>query len=68
MFYFKPKVQNLKKLIFVEDSNGLDLKQISCHGKITHILAANICRQFFFAMNTVASTRCLVENFAIRSE
>ena len=31
-------------------------------GKITRILAANICRQFFFVITTTASTRCLVEN------
>ena len=29
------------------------------------ILAANICRQFFFVINTVASTICLVENFQL---
>ena len=29
--------------------------------KITRTLAANICRQFFFVINTAASTRCLVE-------
>ena len=33
--------------------------------KITRILAANICRQFFFVINTAASTRCLVENFQL---
>ena len=33
--------------------------------KITHILAVNICRQFFFVINTAASTRCLVENFQL---
>ena len=33
--------------------------------KITRILAANICRHFFFVINTAASTRCLVENFQI---
>ena len=30
--------------------------------KITCILAANICRKFFFVINTAASTRYLVEN------
>ena len=33
--------------------------------KINRILAANICRQFFFVINTAASTRCLVENFQL---
>ena len=33
--------------------------------KITRILAANICRQFFFVINTAASTRSLVENFQL---
>ena len=33
--------------------------------KITRILAANICRQFFFVINTAASTRCLVEKFQL---
>ena len=33
--------------------------------KITRILAANISRQFFFVINTAASTRCLVENFQL---
>ena len=33
--------------------------------EITRILAANICRQFFFVINTAASTRCLVENFQL---
>ena len=33
--------------------------------KITRILAANICRQFFFVINTATSTRCLVENFQL---
>ena len=33
--------------------------------KITRILAGNICRQFFFVINTAASTRCLVENFQL---
>ena len=33
--------------------------------KITLILAANICRQFFFVINNAASTRCLVENFQL---
>ena len=31
--------------------------------KITRILTANICRQFFFVINTAASSCCLVENF-----
>ena len=31
--------------------------------EITHILAANVCRQFFFVITTTASTRCLVQNF-----
>ena len=35
--------------------------------KITRILAANICRQFFFVINTAASTRCLIENFQLIS-
>ena len=30
--------------------------------EITHILAGNICRQFFFVITTTTSTRCLVEN------
>ena len=33
--------------------------------EITRILAANICRQFFFVTKTAASTRCLVENFQL---
>ena len=33
--------------------------------EITRILAANICRQFFFVITTTASTRCLVENFQL---
>ena len=33
--------------------------------KITRILAANICRQFFFVTNTAASTHCLAENFQL---
>ena len=33
--------------------------------KITRILAANICKQFFFVINTAASTRCSVENFQL---
>ena len=33
--------------------------------EITRILAANICRQFFFVINTAESTRCLVENFQL---
>ena len=33
--------------------------------KITRILAANICKQFFFVINTAASTRYLVENFQL---
>ena len=33
--------------------------------KITRILPANICRQFFFVFNTAASTRCLVEKFQL---
>ena len=33
--------------------------------KITRILAANICRQFFFVVNTAGSTRCLAENFQL---
>ena len=33
--------------------------------KITRILAANICRQLFFVINTVASIRCLVQNFQL---
>ena len=33
--------------------------------KITRILAANICGQFFFVINTAASTRCLDQNFQL---
>ena len=33
--------------------------------KIARILAANICKQFFFVINTAASTRYLVENFQL---
>ena len=33
--------------------------------EITHILPANICRQFFFVITTTASTRCLVQNFQL---
>ena len=33
--------------------------------KITGILAANICRQFFFVINIAASTRCLVEKIQL---
>ena len=33
--------------------------------KITRILAGNICRQFFFVINTATSTSCLVENFQL---
>ena len=33
--------------------------------EINGILAANICRQFFFVVNTAASTRCLVEKFQL---
>ena len=33
--------------------------------KITRILAANSPRQFFFVINTTASTRCWVENFQL---
>ena len=33
--------------------------------EITRILAANIHRQFFFVINTTASTHCLVENFQV---
>ena len=33
--------------------------------KITRILAANICGQFFFVTSTAVSTRCLVENFQL---
>ena len=33
--------------------------------KIICILAANICREFFFVVNTAASTRFLVENFQL---
>ena len=33
--------------------------------EITRMLAANICRQFFFVINTAASTRCLVETFQL---
>ena len=33
--------------------------------EITRILAANICRQFFFVITTTASTRCLAENFQL---
>ena len=33
--------------------------------EITRILAANICRQFFFVVTITASTRCLVDNFQL---
>ena len=33
--------------------------------EITRILAADICRQFFFVITTAASTRCLVRNFQL---
>ena len=33
--------------------------------EITHILAANIRRQFFFVITTAASTGCLVQNFQL---
>ena len=33
--------------------------------EITRILAANICRQFFFVIITTASTHCLVQNFQV---
>ena len=33
--------------------------------EIARILAANICRQFFFVITTTASTRCLVQNFQL---
>ena len=33
--------------------------------EIIRILAANIFRQFFFVITTIASTRCLVENFQL---
>ena len=33
--------------------------------EITCILTANVCRQFFFVINTTASTRCLVKNFQL---
>ena len=33
--------------------------------EITHILAANISRQFFFVITTTGSTRCLVQNFQL---
>ena len=33
--------------------------------KITCILAANICRQFFFVITAAASARYLVENFQL---
>ena len=33
--------------------------------EITRILAANICRQFSFVINTAASSRCLVQNFQL---
>ena len=33
--------------------------------EITHILAANIRRQFFFVITTAASTCCLVQNFQL---
>ena len=33
--------------------------------EITHILAANIRRQFFFVVTTTASTHCLVKNFEL---
>ena len=33
--------------------------------KISRILAANICGQFFFVIDTPESTRCLVQNFQL---
>ena len=33
--------------------------------EITRILAANICRQFFFVITTTESTLCLVQNFQL---
>ena len=33
--------------------------------KITRILGVNICRQFFFVINTAAGTRCLDQNFQL---
>ena len=33
--------------------------------KITRILAANICRQFFYVITAAASARYLVENFQL---
>ena len=34
--------------------------------EITHILTANIRRQFSFVIITTTSTRCLVQNFQLR--
>ena len=33
--------------------------------EMTHILVANIHRQFFFVMTTTESTHCLVQNFQL---
>ena len=44
---------------------GLTLGGFPLMAKITRILAGNICRQFFFVINTAASTHCLVENFQL---
>ena len=33
--------------------------------EITRIPTANICRQFFFVINTAASARCYIENFQL---
>ena len=33
--------------------------------EITHIFAANLCRQFFFVITITANTRCLVQNFQL---
>ena len=33
--------------------------------EITRILAANIRKQFFFVITTIASTRCLLQNFQL---
>ena len=58
---------------FIDLSEEPDARNVKFKGgfpvmaKITGMLTANICRQFFFLINinTAASTRCLVENFQL---
>ena len=57
---FTPYLNN-QQLFVVFTCKGRLLVMI----KIIRILAANICRQFFFVINTAVSTRCLVENFQL---